>query len=325
MKTLALLFAFSACAPAADPWISLPGGDGPGKGKHVVLVSGDEEYRSEQAMAQLGKILAARHGFRCTILFAIDPQDGSVNPNIKDNIPGLEALKTADLMVIFTRFRDLPDEQMQHVVDYMERGKPVIGLRTATHAFAMGKGKKFTNYHWQSKQPGWEGGFGRAVLGETWVAHHGGHGKEGTRGIVVKGQEANPILRGIEEGSIFGTSDVYTVKLPESCTPLVYGQVTDSLKPDSKAVGGTKNDPMMPVTWTTTFGKARVLTTTMGAAEDLSHEGTRRMLVNGCYWALGLDAAIPAKSDVTLVGEYEPLPFKNNGFRKGATPADYAK
>src|SRR5688572_24471679 len=82
------------------------GGQGPGKGKHVVLVSGDEEYRSEEALPQLGKILAVRHGFKCTVLFPIDPADGTIHPGVS-NIPGLEALRTADLLVIFTRFRDL--------------------------------------------------------------------------------------------------------------------------------------------------------------------------------------------------------------------------
>src|SRR6266705_3098604 len=78
------------------------GSDGPGKGKHVVLVSGDEEYRSEETLPQLGKILAKHHGFKCTALFAIDPKDGTINPNAS-NIPGLEALKTADLAIIFLR------------------------------------------------------------------------------------------------------------------------------------------------------------------------------------------------------------------------------
>src|SRR5881409_3694509 len=91
-----------------SPWVVYEGGDGPGKGKHVVLVSGDEEYRSEEALPQLGRILARHHGFKCTVLFAIDPKDGSINPNVKDNIPGLEALRTADLMIIFTRMRNLP-------------------------------------------------------------------------------------------------------------------------------------------------------------------------------------------------------------------------
>ena len=130
---------------AADGPVVLEGKDGPGKGKHIVLISGDEEYRSEETLPQLAKILAKHHGFKCTVLFAVDPKDGTINPNVND-IPGLEALKTADLMVIFTRFRNLPDDQMQHIVDYVDAGKPVVGLRTATHAFNIPKDRKFAKY-----------------------------------------------------------------------------------------------------------------------------------------------------------------------------------
>src|ERR1700722_19652585 len=135
-----LLLAFLGSVRAADPGVVYEGGEGPGKGKHIVLVSGDEEYRSEEPLPQLGKILAKHHGFKCTVLFAIDPKDGTINPNIS-NIPGLEALKTADLMVVFLRFRDLPDDQMKYFVDYVESGKPIVGLRTATHSFNIKKGK----------------------------------------------------------------------------------------------------------------------------------------------------------------------------------------
>src|SRR5712692_7509955 len=172
---------------AADPWVVYDGFDGPGKGKHVVLVSGDEEYRSEEALPQLAKILARHHGFRCTVLFAIDPKDGTINPNRNDNIPGLEALDSADLMVIFTRFRDLPDEQMKHIAKYVESGRPIVGMRTATHAFNPKSDKSYANYGWRSKE--WDGGFGRQVLGETWISHHGQHGKQSTRGIIAKGAE----------------------------------------------------------------------------------------------------------------------------------------
>src|SRR5207253_1167366 len=125
---VALAVLSNAGARAADPWVIFDGYNGPGKGKHVVLVSGDEEYRSEEALPQLAKILARHHGFKCTVLFAIDPKDGTINPNQSSNIPGLEALKPADLLVIFTRFRDLPDEQMKHIVDYVESGRPIIGM-----------------------------------------------------------------------------------------------------------------------------------------------------------------------------------------------------
>ena len=190
---VALCGLLSGLARADDRWITLPGSEGPGKGKHVVLISGDEEYRSEEALPQLAKILAKRHGFTCTVLFAIG-QDGTIDPDRRDNIPGLEALEKADLMVLFTRFRDLPDDQMKRVVDYVESGRPIIGMRTATHAFDVKAGKTFARYGWNNKE--WDGGFGRNVLGETWISHHGSHGKQSTRGVIAEGAEGHPILRG---------------------------------------------------------------------------------------------------------------------------------
>ena len=331
LLTFALLILSGARVHAADPWIVYDGFDGPGKGKHIVLVSGDEEYRSEEALPQLGKILAKHHGFKCTVLFAIDPKDGTINPNVTTGIPGLESLKTADLMIIFTRFRNLPDDQMKHVEDYLSTGKPVIGLRTATHAFQLGKGSAYGRYSNGSNDKDWEGGFGRRVLGEKWISHHGKHGTQGTRGIIAKGQENHPILRGIKDGDVFGTTDVYGVRLPlpGDSKPLVLGQVTETLKPDSKAVESKVNDPMMPVAWTKTYslvaGKTgRVFTTTMGASQDLSAEGTRRMLVNAAYWALGMEDKIPDKAKVDIVGEYKPNPFKSGGYTRGVKPADHA-
>ena len=313
---------------AANQWIVYDGFDGPGKGKHIVLVSGDEEYRSEEALPQLAKILAKHHGFKCTVLFAIDPKDGTINPNVHDNIPGLEVLKTADLMILALRFRDLPDEQMKHIVDYVESGKPIIGLRTATHAFNIKAGKTYAKYSFGNK---WTAASARQVLGETWVNHHGAHGKQSTRGIIAKGQESHPILRGIKDGDIWGPTDVYTVKLPlpGDSKPLVLGQVLAGMKPTDAPVTDQKNDPMMPVAWVKTFtgtsGKpGRVFTTTMGASQDLESEGLRRLLVNAAYWAVGMEDEIPAKAKVDLVGEYKPLPFRFGGFTKGIKPADLA-
>ncbi|MEM7386551.1 MAG: hypothetical protein AAF514_16550, partial [Verrucomicrobiota bacterium] len=105
---------------AAQDTLVLEGDEGPGKGKHIVLVSGDEEYRSEESFPMLAKVLSRHHGFKCTVLFAIDKKTGFVNPQTNDHIPGLEALKEADLMLLATRFRNLPEEQLQHILDYVE-------------------------------------------------------------------------------------------------------------------------------------------------------------------------------------------------------------
>lgn len=322
-----IAWGLSLAAAAEDrPWVEYPGGPGPGQGKHVVLVSGDEEYRSEEALPQLGKILSVRHGFRCTVLFAVDKADGTINPNERSNIPGLEALETADLLVMALRFRDLPDAQMKHLVDYIESGRPIIGLRTSTHAFDVKPDSTYGRYGWKSKE--WDGGFGRQVLGETWVSHHGAHGKQSTRGLIVPGQESHPILRGIRSGEIWGPTDVYgvTLPLPGDSRPLVLGQILVGMRPDDAPLEGPKNDPMMPIAWTKSYtGKAgqraRVFTTTMGSSTDLENEALRRLLVNACYWAAGLEDRIPERADVGLVGEYRPTPFKFNGFTPGVRPS----
>ncbi len=302
------------------------GKDGPGKGKHIVLVAGDEEYRSEEILPQLGKILAHHHGFKCTVLFPIDPKDGTIHPNMS-NIPGLEALQSADLMILALRFRDLPDEQMKHIVDYVESGKPIMGLRTATHAFNIKPGKTYSKYSHNSRE--WNGGFGRQILGETWISHHGQHGKQSTRGLIAKGMEGNPIVRGIKDGDIWGPTDVYGVRLPlpEGSQPLIMGQILVGMKATDEPLEGAKNEPMMPVAWTRILksadGKAqKVFTTTMGASQDFLSEGFRRLLVNAAYWTLGMEDQISPSSSVALVGEYNPLPFRSGGFKKGVRPAD---
>lgn len=322
--------AMQAIGEASDPWVEHGGADGPGKGKRVVLVSGDEEYRSEETLPQLGKILAARHGFDCTVLFAINEETGLIDPTTLDNIPGLEALASADLMIIATRFRDLPDEQMKHIVDYMNSGKPIIGMRTATHGFKITRGA-YRKWDFKSKEPGFEGGFGRVVLGETWITHHGHHGHESTRGVIAPAAADHPIARGIRDGDIWGPSDVYRVRLPlpGDSRPIVMGQVLEGMAPDDAPLDGEKNDPMMPVGWTRSYTgaegkKSRVFTTTMGASTDFASAGVRRMIVNAAYWSLGMEDEIPGDgANVDLVGSYAPTPFGFGDFKKDTRPSDH--
>ena len=108
--------------------ITYQGGDGPGKGKHIVFVASDHEYRAEETCPALARILAQHQGFKTTVLFGVDG-NGHIDAGASD-VKGLEALKDADLMVIFARFLDLPDDQMKHIADYVERGGPIAGLRT---------------------------------------------------------------------------------------------------------------------------------------------------------------------------------------------------
>ena len=323
---LFLVFTATLSANADDQWITFEGKDGPGKGKHIVFVSGDDEYRSEEALPLLAKIMAEHHGFKCTVLFAIDPATGAITPSHQTNIPGLEALEDADLAVFLLRFRNLPDDQMKYIADYTNSGKPIIGMRTSTHAFNIPGDRKYHEYSFNYNGE-YKKGWGRQVLGETWINHHGHHGRESTGGVPVKGKEGHPILRGCKD--IWGDTDVYGVtKLEGDSDPLLLGAVLDGMTPDAKPVEGKKNEPMMPVAWVKSYkgtsGKtSTVFNTTMGAATDLVSEGTRRMLVNSMFWCLEMEDAITADLNVSIVGDYKPTKFGFGGFRKGLKPSDY--
>lgn len=306
-------------------WVVYEGDEGPGKGKHIVFVSGDEEYRSEEALPMLAKILAVHHGFKCTVLFAIDPETGKIDPLNQHNIPGLHNLESADMMVLFTRFRELPDEQMKYIVDYTNSGQPIMGLRTATHAFKYDENtdSPYAKYSFRSEE--FEGGYGRQVLGETWVSHHGNHGNESSRGLINGQFHEHPILKGVED--IWGSTDVYTVReLTGNSKVLVFGQVLVGMEPTDRA---KPNTPIMPVAWIKNYtgesGKtSRVFCTTMGASVDLESEGLRRLLVNGCYWGMKMEEQIPEKSKVDYVGEYNPTYFGFGQHERGVSPSELA-
>lgn len=268
------------------------GKEGIGKGKKVVLIAGDEEYRSEEAMPMLAKILSQHHGFHCTVVFSIDPENGYIDPNNQTNLPGLEALDQADLMIVATRFRTPSDEQMEPFDRYIEAGRPVIGLRTATHGF---RGK------WSY--------FGLQILGEKWVAHHGGHKREGCRGVIEEAHAGHPVLNSVKD--VFAPSDVYTVRnLDESkATVLLRGAVTRTLDPRSEFVEGKKNDPMQALAWLREYTspggqKGQAFCTTMGASVDLVSEDARRLIVNASCYLTGLE--VPKKANVSFVDPYYP-------------------
>ncbi len=311
-----------------DLWITFEPGEGPGNGHHIVLVSGDEEYRSEETLPMLAKILSTHHGFKTTVLFAIDPETGYIDPDNQTNIPGMKNLQQADLMILFTRFRELPDEDMAYVEEYLLAGKPVIGLRTATHAFYYQRNpdSPYAGYDWRSDVPGWEDGFGRQILGETWVDHHGIHFEEGTRGLVNGIPERNdhPVLRGVSD--LWGPTDVYgTRELEGNVEVLVWGQSTLGLSQDAP-VNWEKS--IMPIAWTKDYrieggSTGKTFTSTMASSVDFESEDLRRLIVNASYWLLEMGDQVSDKSNVDIVGDYEPTMFGFGEFRQGMTPSDY--
>ncbi len=310
-------------AVAQNPHVIVYQGDqGPGRGKHIVFLAGDHEYRSEETLPALARILARHYGFKCSVFFTTDPKTGFIEPG-NSNIAGLDALKTADLLVIFLRFQDFPDAEMQQIVDYLDRGGPVVGLRTATHAFEILRpNATFLKYTRNSKDPGFAGGFGRQVLGETWVAHSGTNHQQSSRLVLQPSQLNHPILRGVKD--VWAQSGVYTASPLEGSQILAMGEILDGMTPDSPV---STQKPPQPVAWYRSYtgasGKpARVFTTTHGASEDLLNDGFRRMLVNACLWAAGLEASIRPDGPIAFVGPYRPSTFNFGGFVKGIKPAE---
>lgn len=335
-------------------WVNYKAKNNP-NGKHVVLISGDEEYRSEESLPQLAKILTEHHGFNCTVLFAQDPEKpGMIDPNYSFNIPGMEQLKEADLMILLTRFRELPEEQMQHFENYLLAGKPLVAIRTSTHAFNFkDKNHPFAHYGWNYKgdKTDWHLGFGKKILGETWYTHHGHHQQQSARGIIAPNAENHPLVNGIENGSMWGPSDVYGIRMPmgDNAQSIILGQTIDRNDPHDKTdpFYGMKesdqkiatmsqskkynpNDPMPPIVWTKSYQipngkKGQSVTSTIGAATDMVDEEVRRLFVNSAYHLLNLE--VPHKAKVDFVGKYSPsaFAFHTDEYweKKGLKVADY--
>lgn len=318
---------------AAENGLVIEGKNGIGKGQHIVFVTGEEYYRSEEGMSMFAKILSQHHGYKCTVLFAMDSITGFINANKANNIPGLEALKSADLMVVFARFRELPDADMKHIVDYVNAGKPVLGIRNATHAFRYSANSTSPYKNWDFQSKAWPGGFGQQILGDTWIAHFGKFQKEATLATVVSNQKNHPALRGVAD-TIFCHTDVNSVeRLSPNDRVLMQGQVLSGLNPMDPPVTDKRKDVRMPFAWFKTYtapsGKeGNSFTTTAGASLDWQSEDLRRLMVNAIYCLTGHEKDIPDKSNVNFVDEYKPNPtgaLSNEAWNAlKLTPASFA-
>lgn len=330
----ALVVGVGASCFAADAGLVLKGGAGPGHGKHIVFVTGEEFYRSEEGMSMFAKILARRHGFDCTVLFATDPEGGFINPNQSRHIPGLEALKSADVLVLFARFRELPDADMKHIVDHVNAGKPVLGVRNATHAFRYPAESTSPYKQWDYRSKEWQGGFGQQILGDTWVAHYGKFQKEATLAHKHGAKRSHPVLRGVGD-TIFCHTDVNSVlRLTPADEVLFHGQVLSGLNPTDAPVNDARKDVRMPFAWFRTYtapsgAQGRSFTTTAGASLDWLNEDLRRLFVNAVFSLSGLEEAIGEKTDVSFVGDYQPKPtgmLSDAVWAKlGLTPSHFAE
>ena len=309
-----VLALFVLCKPLAAGPLVYQGNEGPGKGKHIVFIASDHEYRSEETLPALARILAKHHGFKCTVVFGVDDL-GVIQPGAS-NVPGIEALKTADLMVVFTRFQNWPAKQMQHFVDYLDRGGPLVGLRTATHGFQIPDDSPFARYSNEYVGDEFKDGFGRQILGEKWAGHYGGNHRSSTRLDVVPEKASHPILRGVKK--MWVQCGGYQARPLEPSEVLAMAQPLLGMEPDSEA---DLKMPPVPGAWTRSYkGKSgqegHVFTSTYGASNDIENEGYRRMLINACFWAAGIEDAIVADADVSFAGPYNATWREGRGQRR---------
>jgi hypothetical protein len=275
---------------AQNPHLVVYQGDrGPGVGKHIVFLAGDHEYRSEETLPALARILARRYGFKSSVFFTTDPKTGFIEPG-SSNLAGLDVLKTADLAVIFLRFQDFPDAEMSHIVDYLDRGGPVMGLRTATHAFQIQRpDAKYLKYTWRGVE-GYAGGFGRQILGETWVSHYGTNHKQSSRLVLAADQSAHPILRGVKD--VWVQSGGYTATPIEGSRILARGLILDGMSPEARP----RRAEQLPVSRTARIrvperpGVVRLTT----CARRPRERGLPADVVNGALWSAGLEVEHPA-------------------------------
>lgn len=276
---LSILFLASSCSRKLDF-----------RSKHIVFVSGEEEYRSEESFHMIAKILERETGAKVSFCFSVDSA-GYIDPNNTKHIAGLEKLIDADLMVIFARFRSLPQDELKYITDYVESGKPIIGLRTSTHAFLyQDDSLKHMNNEWPTK-----------VFGQQWITHHG-HFEDGNKpltSVYFANKMMQPILRGVKPFDAY--SWLYHVdggewKLNGDCQILLQGK---SLKSNHEMEGNLDKFPLTnPVAWTKTYktksGKtSKVFFTTLGHPYDFKDASMRKLLLNSIFWALDAENKIP--------------------------------
>jgi len=233
---------------------------------HVAFVIAENEYEAASTLPEFARELQQKYGFSCDILHGADY-----------NIPGMESLTSADLVVVYVRRQPLPPEQIEYLREYVNSGKPVVGLRTASHAFCLNE---------QDPPEGladWPE-FDRDVLGGNYHMHHGNKDDTGpfTYVWIEPEAESHPILAGVPRGEFRVRSWLYkTSPLAGTATTLMMGRVGD-------------RQPHEPVAWTNTHtGGGRVFYTSLGHQADFKLPAFRRLLLNGIFWAL--DKPVPSQ------------------------------
>lgn len=253
---LTVLLAITAAALLAAP-----------KQPHIVFVLGDHEYSGEHTLPKLAAALEKQYGYRCTITKSVPDQNGETD------IPGLSALRSADLAIFYLRWRRLPAGQLAEIENYMKSGKPMIGLRTTSHSFKYPAGDPLEKWNrWASEAFGAPPGWG--ADGHT----HYGH-QASTDVTIIDSARKHPVLSGINQ-PFHVRSWLYQILPkwpPKDATLLLMGT---AVKPNKTA----EPNPVAWV-WKNGYG-AHTFFTTMGHPEDFQVEQFQRLLINAIAWTL---------------------------------------
>lgn len=229
-------------------------------GKRIVFMIGEDEYHTWETLPDFAQKELTAAGYESKIIHA-DPQD-------KNNFPGIaEALKDADLLFLSVRRRTPPKEQLEAVRAFLKSGHPLVGIRTACHAFALRPNDKVADARldvWQDFDP--------EVLGGHYTGHYG---KDKVAVSLAPGGDQHPILKGIAIDKLIGNGGLYKcAPLAEDTTQLLIGTIADQ-QPE-------------PIAWTRLYGekKGRIFYTSLGHPDDFQEPEFRKFLFNAVAWAL---------------------------------------
>lgn len=238
---------------------------------HVVLLISEPEYETEITLPAFAERHLAPSGLRCTMVFGDAAQP--------DTFPEIAALESADLLLLSVRRRALPTEQLQAVRQYLEAGKPLVGIRTACHAFHTRGKREEGHAEWQEFDP--------QVLGGHYTGHHGNGPVTTVR--IADGAQSHPILSGLPAEGFTSIGSLYRVSpLAATTTTLLIGEIPEQ--------------PAEPVAWTHTFQGGRVFYTSLGHKDDFAKPEFNRLLLNAVFWALDRPVPDAARSLIQQAG-----------------------
>ncbi len=252
------------------------------KRSRVVFISAESEYEANRTLPALAHNFVLKYGLGYEFLQGSTAQEGSE----RNYIPDMQVLQEADLVVLFARRRALPPEQMLFLREYLDRGRPLIGLRTSSHAFALREELPAGFEEWKE--------FDRQVLG----GHYTGYPHGETLAKIVPEAASHPILKGLEGPYQIRETMYKSSPLRETCQALMMGQCVDGKGEDPRYKKPDEDIADEPVAWVNYYKGAKIFYTSMGSGRAaFKQDWFNQMLVNAVFWSL--DRPVPSTKEIS--------------------------